>query len=286
MGTRPPTFNFVGGKSYLVDHILGLIPPHHCWAEVFAGSAVVTLSKPKSPVEVINDINGWIVNFFLCLRDHPDELINKLRYTPYSRALYEEWVAQLRQGRLKLLTPDIELAARWFYLQNSVFSGNFGTGWSHGTTKDVAGAFYRRVDRLYKLAERLRGVTIECRDGLEVIRDYDSPKTAFYLDPPYIGVEGAGTGEYYGAGSVGFDHEALAELLREVKGKVILSYYPDPRVDEWYPDWFRLEIDVHKHSFRMSQEDEEIPSERPHAKELLLLNYNPYPLFAQKGVTV
>jgi len=286
MRTRPPTFSFVGGKSYLVDHLLRLIPPHRCWAEVFAGSAVVTLSKPRSPVEVINDINGWIVNFFLCMRDHPDELIRKLKYTPYSRALREEWLSQFKQGRLKLLTPDIELAARWFSLQDSVFSGKFGAGWGHGTIKNRAMIFHHKVDRLYEVAERLRGVMIECRDGLEVIRDYDSPETAFYLDPPYIGVERVETGEYYGAWSVGFDHEALARLLHGVKGKVILSYYPDPRVDEWYSDWFRLEIDALKRSFRASQEDEEIPSERPPAKELLLLNYNPYPLFAQKGVTV
>lgn len=67
-------FGYYGSKQRLAARIVAELPPHNAWVEVFCGSAAVTLAKKPVPIEVINDLNGEIVNFFCQLRDNPAEM--------------------------------------------------------------------------------------------------------------------------------------------------------------------------------------------------------------------
>src|SRR6478672_667342 len=58
-----------GGKGLLARKIVPLFPPHHCYVEPFCGGASCLFAKSPSPVEVVNDVDGDIVNFFRVLRD-------------------------------------------------------------------------------------------------------------------------------------------------------------------------------------------------------------------------
>ena len=80
-------FRFPGGKFFLVKKLLPLIPPHEVYVEVFGGAANLLFNKPPSKVEVYNDINSELVNFFRVLRDDVKWKIlqEKLLLTPYSR---------------------------------------------------------------------------------------------------------------------------------------------------------------------------------------------------------
>ena len=75
-----------GGKAQLATRIVALLPEHHTYVEPFGGSAAVLLAKQPSPVEVLNDMDGDLVNFWFVLRDYPAELERRLALTPYSRA--------------------------------------------------------------------------------------------------------------------------------------------------------------------------------------------------------
>jgi DNA adenine methylase len=75
----PPT-SYYGAKARLAPWIASLLPPHRTYVEAFAGSAAVLFAKPPSPTEVLNDLDGAVVNFFRVLRDHPDQLARALLY--------------------------------------------------------------------------------------------------------------------------------------------------------------------------------------------------------------
>jgi len=54
MPTRAP-FQFWGGKQYLVDQLVELIPPHRIYVEVFGGAAALLFAKQPSELEIYNE---------------------------------------------------------------------------------------------------------------------------------------------------------------------------------------------------------------------------------------
>jgi len=255
-----PCFKFIGGKSYIAEEIVQYCPQHRVYCEPFAGAVAVLRAKFPSEVEVINDINSDIVNFFLQIRDNFDALHHKLTYTPYSRMLYRSWLKEFQLGRRP--KDKVEWAARWFYIQDVSFGGALQAGWQFSLVENAADRFANKVDRLRQLAHRLRRVYIEQGDYRECIKRWDSEDTLFYVDPPYVGRD------LYG---VNFDHIELSDLLAEVKGKVVLSYYDDPTIRWLYANWRVVEIETSRYCV--------LAEERPRATELLLFNFEPYPLF-------
>src|SRR5689334_22972518 len=87
-------FGYFGSKSRLALQLCNELPPHNAWVEVFCGSAALTLAKKPAPIEVINDLDHEIVNFFEQLRKNHEELCRLISLTPYSRAE----LAQARNG--------------------------------------------------------------------------------------------------------------------------------------------------------------------------------------------
>jgi len=151
--------------------------------EVFGGGGYLLLNKKRSRVEVYNDINGEVVNLFRVLRDNGDELIRRLKYTPYSRQLVEEIRTKTE------FSDDIERAWAYFILLNQTFNakGRIG-GFAYGRVKNHASAFKNIVDNLHQVVERLRGVVIECLDWKECMERYESEDSFAYCLPPDTGV--------------------------------------------------------------------------------------------------
>lgn len=231
---RSPLIWF-GGKGRMAHHIIKHFPPHKCYVEPFGGAAHVIAQKPPVEVEVYNDIDESVVNFLMVANKQTEELIKACDAIPYSRALYEKWKRQPPPA------DNFERAVRFFYINRSgIAKGNAdegfctNTGWRHSASTNTAKAYYNAVQIIRDFAERMKNVMIDNRDFREIIRVYDSPDTLFYVDPPYIGRE-----KYYAGGFTEQDHRDLAELLNKVSGKVVLSYYDHPLLDELYPNWTR-----------------------------------------------
>src|SRR3546814_7624854 len=53
-----------GGKQKLASKIISLLPPHILYCEPFVGGAAVFFAKEPSQVEVINDTNKELMNFY------------------------------------------------------------------------------------------------------------------------------------------------------------------------------------------------------------------------------
>lgn len=231
-----PPFAYYGGKGRLADWIVSLLPPHRVYVEPFAGSLAVLLSKQPAEHEIINDLDGDVVNFWQQLRNRPDVLARACWATPYARDEYA-------QARKRDATDDLERARQWWVVVTQSFGQmNTGaTGWSYSTNRSNSGARTENaVARMESVAARMRNVIIENRDALDTIRSYDGPDTVHYVDPPYPSEARNSTGYRFEMGDAD-RHRELAEVLHGCEGTVVLSGYRCPLYDDLFGDWQRHE---------------------------------------------
>lgn len=250
----------IGGKYFQASWIISHFTDHFCYNEVFGALASVLLEKPKSKVEVYNDIDKDVVLFFKILRSRPDELYKAIASLPVSRALYDEWKWQ------PLPEEPFERTVRWFYLSRNAYGGRqvYKTGWKSAKSRSTAVAYQNACRTVLDMAERFKHVQIEYLSYEEEIEIYDAPTTLHYCDPPYRGRE-----YYYPGNFSDDDHKKLAQILHNCKGKVVLSYYEDELIDELYKDFYKVTKDFPKMSG--NQEGGRTGSGR----EVLFLNFDP-----------
>ena len=245
---RPPV-KWHGGKHYLAQRIIEQFPPHHTYVEPFGGAASVLLNKEPSPVEVWNDLDKRLWNLFQVIKYDHEELHRALSLTMYSENEFE--YAGLGAG------TSIESAVAFFVRCRQSFGGR-GESFSctkhrvRGGITDVVSAYLSAIDvELPKIVERIRTVQILCRPAIEVIKQWDSPNTLFYCDPPYMhGTRAKGSRDAYDVEMTDEDHYGLVELMTTTKpyGKVILSGYPNPIYDRHLAAWRRLKFDMPNHA--------------------------------------
>ncbi|HEY5214942.1 MAG TPA: DNA adenine methylase, partial [Acidobacteriaceae bacterium] len=84
---------YIGGKRAIAKQIIAALPEHRTYAEIFAGGAQVFFAKEPSKVEVLNDLDGEISNFFRVAQRHHEELIRYMRFTVVSRKWFERFLA-------------------------------------------------------------------------------------------------------------------------------------------------------------------------------------------------
>jgi len=209
-------FPYPGNKARHSKWILEHMPEHKCYVELFGGAAGVLFNKPRSKIEVYNDLNGDIPHFFRVLRDKGDELQEWLRNVPYSREVYEDWATAYYDGHRP--DDDIARAGRFFTLRYMQFGGKIENKSGFAATGGSAKVpFKNKVELLTIFRDRLRDVVIDDRDWVKVVDTYDNHDVVFYADPPYEDTEGR-------YNSVGFDHAKLAHKAKEIDGKIIVSY--------------------------------------------------------------
>lgn len=216
-----PVIPWIGGKRRLAKTILPMFPPHTCYVEPFAGGAALFFLKPISDVEVLNDCNNDLITLYRVLQHHLEEFVRQFRWSLVSRQIYQ-W---LKITPSETLT-DIQRAARFYYLQKMAFGGKVkGQTFGTATTDPPRLNLLRIEEDLSQAHLRLSRCYIEHLDWAACINKYDRPATFFYLDPPYWQTEGYGV-------PFGMDqYEAMAQMLRSIKGKAILSLndHPDMR---------------------------------------------------------
>jgi len=245
---RPPT-SYYGGKGRLGPWITGLLPAHRTYVEPFCGSAAVLFAKSASPTEIINDLDGQVVNFFRVLREDAPALIRALRLTPYARGEYEH--TDPAAPGLDL----VEQARRWYVRVNQSISHVAGPGRSAGWAAafntngaDHAHKFTAMIERLEACAERLRRVHVEQRPAVEVIAKYGVADAVIYCDPPYLAATRSAQTKRVGADyaveyATEAEHRQLAAALHATPAAVLLSGYPSALYAELYEaaGWWRVE---------------------------------------------
>ena len=211
---------YVGGKNRLAKQIIEIFPTHTTYVEPFAGGGQVFFHKEPSRVEVLNDLDGEIVNFFRVCQRHHEELVRFLRYCLVSR----RWHRLLQQHNLEALT-DIERAGRFFYLQKNSFGRLVVKQSYHYSVTATPNYSVARVPELIERThERLQKVQIENLPYQQVLARYDRPTTLFYLDPPYWGRK------LYRFNFSDEDFVRLRDRLTAMRGKFVLSLNNLPEV--------------------------------------------------------
>ena len=238
-------FGWYGGKFSHLDWLLPLLPEATHYCEPFAGSAAVLINRAPAPVETYNDLDGEAANFFQVLREQKDALTEAIGLTPFSRAEFERAIVEPTAG-----LTDLERARRFYIRARQVRTGLAQTAssgrWAHcllTSRAGMAGAVSRwlgAIEDLPAIAQRLLRVQIEHDTAINVIKRYDSPETLFYCDPPYPHAS-RGDSTAYKYEMTDDEHRELAEVLRNVQGKVALSSYHSPLMDELYSDWNYVE---------------------------------------------
>jgi len=235
-------FPYIGGKSQIADWVIDNLPAHRRYVEPFSGSASVLFSKPPSPDEVINDVDGDIVQFFVVLRERGDELAEWLRDVPYARDVHQEWARAFYDGD----RPDdpVERAGRFFFLRYAQTAAKYDSksGFKATAFSSPAQTFENKRQRLREFGDRLAGVVVENKDYLEMFDIYDRANsgedvgegTVFYCDPPYIGER---SGDEYYSVEGGFDHAEFVDALGELEGDFVVSY-------DALPDGLREQVEA------------------------------------------
>lgn len=219
--------SYYGGKQTMLKHILPFIPSHKLYTEAFCGGAAVLFAKRPSDGEVINDLNGDLINFYWMAKVYYPQLKEEIDKTLHSRDLHAHAAHILNYHQF--FTPAQRAWAVWALCKMSFASmldGSFGYDFSGGMPKKLSNA---KDEFTEQLSGRLEHVTIENRDALEVIACYDSPATFHFVNPPYINSD---CGHYEGT----FNElcmETLLKLLEEVKGKFMLTMFPLPMIEQY-----------------------------------------------------
>lgn len=246
--------SYIGGKNRLANTILSIFPDHKTYCEAFAGGSQVLFRKMPSEVEVLNDLDGEVVNFYRICQSHYEELIRYMRFTLNSR----EWFDRLQRTPPDCLT-DVQRAARYFFLQKMAYGGRVvRQNYAYHVfepPKFTPALIPKLIEQAHKRLER---VQIECSSYEKILERYDSKTTLFYLDPPYYGIA------LYRHNLENDDFVKMEDRLRDLKGKFILSLNDVPEVRKLFSRFNLHQVEL---SYSLQ------PKAGRRYKELLITNY-------------
>jgi DNA adenine methylase len=273
-----PPLKWHGGKCYLADEVIARMPPHLHYVEPYFGGGQVLFARDPSDrrlwcpgltsdgrkadgvSELVNDLNGDLMNFYGVLKD--PELFGRLRHrlelTLNSEA---EWEAARELLAGTSGDPVTRAAALFTFCRQSLsarmrnFAPTVRTRLRGGRNDGVNG-WWNAIDGLQAVHHRLRDVRVLCRPALEVIRSEDTPATLFYLDPPYLH-ETRTAPKVYHFEMTEAQHRELLDVLRRCEGKVMLSGYPSQLYDTALADWTRHTFDRANHASGAKKKDRE-----------------------------
>jgi DNA adenine methylase len=244
--------SYIGGKSKIGKWIVDFYPTDmETYVETFGGMFWcfynMDLKKfPNLKTVVYNDFNPLNYNLFSCLKN-PNELLNAVNSIPCQqlgeettpeiyKQQFVEFQREIFSEGFKINYPDYNVAAKYAYVLTQVFSGSRPETSSFidlkGKYKSKYLTFRDKLSKPEWVEHFLKISVVENMDFAEVIAKYDSPTTYIYLDPPYWKTE-----NYYSNHDFDRDdHERLANVLDEVKGKFSLSYYDFELLHTWFPE--------------------------------------------------
>ena len=253
-----PIFPRVGNKFALRNKILPLIPEHKTYVEPFAGSSAIFFWKDKADHSVLNDLDKAVVSGLRLLKDAPTD---PAKYPQPST------LEAVKRQFVKPATTVPEKIVKRMIVSSSGFLG---------TTVERPKQIYRtagipqKVRKIADAREKLKGVEITSEDYAKVVRSNDKPSTFFFLDPPYEN----STKQMGYAEHKDFDFERLADTLKHIKGKFLMTINDSPRIRDLFSSFyikpFIADTNIHQVNHRKDGKKVSTPYER---KEVFISNY-------------
>jgi DNA adenine methylase len=272
MAVKSP-INWYGGKYYMASKISELMPKHKTYVEVFGGAGHLLFKKSPSDIEVYNDIDKGLYDFFNLIRqpEKAEKLKIQLELSPHSR---EEFYTS--RDTWKDEEDEIERVRKWYVHVMQSFSGHCDS-WTHSknvSRRGMSQATSKYLGNIEKnlpdAVERLRTVQIENMDCIDLIHKYDTPDTLFYLDPPYVHSTRKESARFaYNYEMIDSQHNKLVDTLLNVKGNAILSGYDNEIYDKLLEEgWFRISLGEFK-----ERSTKTIETTKQKREEILWVNF-------------
>lgn len=249
--------SWVGGKSRMVHKLLPLIPEHKTYVEVFGGAGHLLFGKEPSKVEILNDFDSNLMNFWSVVKNAPDQFINSFEYTLVGRETFNQYKQIYKEGKYD---DAIHRAHIFYYLVRAGFGSDmrnpiFGTG-----AGSRNGLKIEKIEESISAAYmRLQTVVIENKSFEDIFRIYDKPDTFFFVDSPYRNTKQYAVGKFTDE-----QYKLLAECCKNCKGKFLYTINNDDYIRELFKDFNIMEHDV----FYSAAKDG-----RKHYGELIISNY-------------
>ncbi len=223
---RPP-ISYWGGKQLLLPKILPIIPKHKKYVEPFLGGGAVFWSKEPSEIEIINDLDNFVSNFYE---------VTKIRFRQLDRLIKSSKFSRLNHDQAMVIRQHPEMFSKvkrawsFYYLANtsmfSILDNQMNTPSS--SLKPIK-TFNNKGERYnQEIENRLKNTFIESRDALYVLTRHDDPDTFHFIDPPYFNAD---MGHYKGYTKE--DFIALLDVVAKLEGKFLLTCYPSDVVTEY-----------------------------------------------------
>lgn len=199
-----------GGKSRMLKHLLPIIDsiPHKVYVEPFCGGAAVLVAKKPSEHEVINDIDGDLINLYKQVKYHLPALVHELRLVVDSRQLFAD--AKQQPG-----VTEIQRAASYAYRNFYSFGGDND---SYGVKRIGFTTQRYLLRKMVAMHKRLNRVSVEHLSWERCLALYDCPAALHFCDPPYT----VGDVRAYAAWGAS-DVARLREALTRLKGAWIVT---------------------------------------------------------------
>lgn len=245
-----PALTYYGGKQKLASTIVPLIPGHTLYNEPFCGGAAILFAKEPSEIEVLNDTNTELINFYKVVKQDYVSLEKKIRITLHSRRQHAD--AKVINTHPHLF-DELDRAWAIWVLASQSFASILDNSWGYDKSKNTTTKKIINKGMLFseEYAIRLQNVQLECADALYIIQSRDTAQSFHYCDPPYFN---SNCGHY--GGYTEDDFRRLLDTLAGVKGKFLLSSYPSPLLDSyikrygWNVRTFQSKVSVNKGSGR------------------------------------
>lgn len=224
---------YPGAKNRVAPWICGYIPKHRNYVEPFLGSGAVFFNKEPAYLEILNDMDGDVVNFFRVLREDWEELARRISLTPYSREEYGN--AYLDKG------DDCIERARKFAVkcwQGFGCGNRYKNGYRRGigeTSPNPAKAWKELPETLRYAADRLKNAQIESTDAIRLIEGMKGSNTFIYCDPPYL--QDTRKKYLYNYEMDDSDHKRLLESILKSDCKIMISGYENELYTKMLSGW-------------------------------------------------
>ena len=259
-----PFFNRIGSKYSLIKDIITLIPPHTTYVEAFVGGGSIFWNKSPAKKSVINDLDKELIEGYRILKRIPTSvdmtiLDNSKKVGKYYPAV-EKFINSVTSK-----SPDRDKLLAF----TEKYAGTFGSKGFDGIYRNPSiGNKWKQIDQYKAL---LKPTTIVSKDYLQVLKDYDSPTTFFFLDPPYeVEAEQKFKEGYYKSSII--DYEKMNDALKQIKGKFLLTINNSKYIRDIFKDFNQKTLIVRNPSQRG------ISKEAENRKELFISNYDIHPL--------
>ena len=262
--------------SWIID---GFPADYDIYAEPFGGAFWVhLLGGGKADRVIYNDINSDMANVWRCISSDYDELY-RIMAEMFGYKENEGTFCDVRDAYTfdeACDDADYERASRYLYIYTNSFVGSpvnsrslFAKRGNRNRSRYTA-LMRKLMKRKYR--NRIDMISeVRNMDALDVIGEYDSESTFFYVDPPYYGVR-----NLYNCVDYDFsDHKKLSDMLTGIRGKFALSYYDFDELDDWYPPdrYSRRGLRI-KSNMSHGHRGHRISDSRNKREEILITNYD------------